>query len=379
MKASLASQIGLSERSPAPPARGRQLLRQYAWRRLPWVMGFALFGLTLPAWVAAVPADWAWARLWGDLDLHWQQWHALGGASAALAMLALARRWPDRAAARRRVRRVGLALAFGAVLLAANLSGFVLPRLPAATAAGEVLRLVSFNVNLGNTDQAPIVEWVRQTDPDVLALLEVTPAMTELLGALGQRYPHAQLRPSDDGFGMAVFSRLPLAGGRWGRDPGGMPTFTAQLCLPDGLAVALYVLHPMPPVNARYLAARDALFRSLPPAEPGALPTAGGLVMGDLNATAWTPALRALGDAGWARATSLRPTWGVGVALPIDHILATQAHWRRVRSGVGPALKSDHLPVWAEVGRTVQGHGGKAVMPPKDAACVAAAVTGSTP
>ena len=46
---------------------------------------------------------------------------------------------------------------------------------------------------------------------------------------------------------------------------------------------------------------------------------------------------------------------------------------------VGAPMRSDHLPVWAEVGRTVQGHGGKAVTHPKDAACAAAAVTGSAP
>ena len=239
----------------------------------------------------------------------------------------------------------------GAALGAGNLSIWVLPSLERATpAAGQhTLRVASFNVNLDNAEHQRIAQWVKELNPDVLALLEVTPAMQPLLDALRPHYPYAVVQLRDDPFGLAVLSRYQLLDDGIKQLNGGTPSLTAQLMwpvLPDGHGVALHVLHPTPPISPELRFDRDAAMRTLAPTDLISQ-GANAIALGDFNATAWTPAVRDLAQSGWARATSLQPTW-MGV-LPIDHILATHEHWQVLRTGVGPRLDSDHHPVWVDL------------------------------
>ena len=80
-----------------------------------------------------------------------------------------------------------------------------------------------------------MLDWLTSQSPDVLALTEVTPAMQPLLDALAQRYPHAALRPRDDPFGMAVFSRHAWQGARFVAEDGAPQRFVAQVQAPGGV------------------------------------------------------------------------------------------------------------------------------------------------
>jgi endonuclease/exonuclease/phosphatase (EEP) superfamily protein YafD len=127
--------------------------------------------------------------------------------------------------------------------------------------------------------------------------------------------------------------------------PGGTPHFNAVLATPAGGAFQLTVVHPMPPISPTDRQARDDLFAQLGAAPPGS--AVARVMMGDFNTTPWSAGLRRLHSAGWARASGLVPTYSLLRSLPIDHILATRAHWRVAAAGVGPWLGSDHKPVWA--------------------------------
>ena len=186
-------------------------------------------------------------------------------------------------------------------------------------------------------------DWASAEQPDVLALVEVTPDMQPLLARLAARYPHTALHARADPFGLAVFSRHPLQGAQL-HDDGRLPPRWRATVKALGAPFTLTVVHPMPPISAADRAERDALFDALAQ-QPAS--TRAQVIMGDFNSTPWSAGLRRVGDAGWARATTLQPTFALGRSLPLDHILATRAHWRVADAGMGPWLGSDHRPVWA--------------------------------
>lgn len=322
-----------------PDAAARVRWRNALERRLAALTLLSCLGATLPWWAQALPgATLAWL---GDLALHWQWLYAALGALAGVLWVAVAQ-------GRGRHRALAALLVLG-LCVAANLRWAVLPALAAAplsAPSAQGIRLVSFNVNLNNTRSADILAWVDQQQADVVALLEVTPDMQPLLAGMAQRYPYRAEQAAPDPFGMAVYSRLPWRDVQFVQPPGATPHFSAVLAQPAaGGAFQLTVVHPMPPISAADQRARDELFSQLGAALPGSAPPR--VLMGDFNSTPWAIGLRRLHDAGWARATGLAPTYSLLRSLPIDHILATRAHWQVAASGVGPWLGSDHRPVWA--------------------------------
>jgi endonuclease/exonuclease/phosphatase (EEP) superfamily protein YafD len=82
----------------------------------------------------------------------------------------------------------------------------------------------------------------------------------------------------------------------------------------------------------------------------------GALVLaGDLNTSPWSQSFRAVRVAtGLVPAGTLTPSWPAWpLALPqvaLDHIFVSQ-ELAVAASGIGPAVGSDHLPVWAKLER----------------------------
>lgn len=317
----------------------RAAWRAAVFRRFIWLAGLGIVGQTLPWCQDAVPT--AAGRWLADLAVHWQWAYGAMGVLCAAGCMVLAQ-------GRERARSAA-ACALAVVLVALNGTITPLPALPPAAAGGNTsheLKLLTFNVNLDNAKLQPMLDWLTSQSPDVLALAEVTPAMQPLLEALAQRYPHAALRPRDDPFGMAVFSRHAWQAARFVADGGAPQRFVAQVQAPGG-AFTLHVLHPMPPISAADRAARDALLATIAGEAANAAAPRGAVLMGDLNTTPWASGLRGMATQGWGRASGLAPTFALGRSLPLDHVLATRAHWQRVAHGAGPWLGSDHRPVWA--------------------------------
>jgi endonuclease/exonuclease/phosphatase (EEP) superfamily protein YafD len=88
------------------------------------------------------------------------------------------------------------------------------------------------------------------------------------------------------------------------------------------------------------------------------------ILAGDLNTTPWSKTYRALRRvAGLVPASTLRPTWPAWpLAFPqvaLDHIFVS-SDLTVSAAGTGPAVGSDHLPIWAIVQRRAAFERGKA-------------------
>ncbi|MBL8753073.1 MAG: endonuclease/exonuclease/phosphatase family protein [Planctomycetes bacterium] len=257
--------------------------------------------------------------------------------------LAAARRW-------RAMALVGAAAGLG---LAAALPPFLASPNP-GPADGPTVRVLSLNLlreNDGNVAQA--LAAVRAFAPDVVFCSEVTPAWQRGLDAGLVDFPHRIARADGGWFGVALYAKLPLhdaavlpLGYAWA------PCIRATVATPHG-PLGVLGIHTPRPGSALRNEERDRALAAVPDLVKALGPHV--LVLGDCNATTWTPAfqdlltrtgLRAAGDGRFA------PTWPAHVPLPlrirIDHALLGQG-LGVVDFAVGEPFGSDHLPLFVEL------------------------------
>ena len=235
-----------------------------------------------------------------------------------------------------------------------------LPKRPPAV-AGETIRIMSANLLAENRRTGPIVAEVAAVRPDVLVLLEYAPHWHQAFQvALGSEYPYVCHVQRWDSFGLAIYSRRPFV------EPvktalalGGAGTPQARAVIElAGRAVALYVVHLMPPIGRAYTAEQRAEFVDLLELlREEKLPV---VLCGDFNFTnesVFADELERLGLAdahrisGWGRGATW-PALGLVRYVPgvrIDHVFLSQELTSR-RSTVGRGGGSDHRPIVVEVG-----------------------------
>lgn len=220
---------------------------------------------------------------------------------------------------------VGCCLGFGAVLAPLALPG---PD-PSPAPTGPELRVMTANVQYGRAEPEAVVRLVRERRVDLLGVQELTPEFHDALLAAGlaELLPHMVIdaRPGPDGTGL--YSRHPAEAVDVEVDARSAHP-TGLVDVPGAPPVQVTVVHPVPPVGGDLGAWRRTL-RTLPrPEGDGRV----HMLIGDFNATADQPTMRALLDDGYVDAAAARgqgwvPTWsrGLGPALPIDHVLVDRS------------------------------------------------------
>ncbi len=224
----------------------------------------------------------------------------------------------------------------------------------AAAAAGSALRVLEINVLRENKRADQALQAIRDAAPDVVVALEVTPEWLERLAPLRQRYPHVVAEPQDDCFGLAVFSAYPVLAHRtlW-LGHGWVPSLRVTLDV-GGRPLDLLATHAVPPKDRIQTGARnDQLVDLAEEAKAGGRPL---LLVGDLNATPWSPHFRRLvregrlADSG--RGFGLKGTWPsfapAWLRIPIDHVLVSPHLLVRDRR-TGRPFGSDHVPLLVDV------------------------------
>ena len=266
---------------------------------------------------------------------------AMGWLVVCASLLAAARRWWPAASC-----------ALGAVVAAC----IVLPQWCAASPtltaqpAATALRVASLNLLRGNeANVATALAAVHDAAPDVVFCSEVTPQWLAGLEAGLPELPHRCVHGDPGYYGVALFSRWPLADARviplafeWA------PAIRAVVSTPAG-PVGVLGVHTPRPGGSKRSAQRDEAVAAIVAVLAG-LPST-HLVLGDLNTTPWNPAFTdLLANAQLRVATRAEPTWPAGVPrplrLPIDHVLiggelTADAAW------AGREFGSDHLPLLA--------------------------------
>jgi len=222
---------------------------------------------------------------------------------------------------------------------------------------GPELKVCTINVLTQNTEYDRIIECLKDANPDVIAVLELSSSLEEqLIRELGVSYPYRLTEPQDDGnFGIGLFSRLPFQSvGVFHLSANWRPSIQAEVQW-NQQTIQLLAAHPVAPMNSRHfhgrnldlklLAERVQTLRVEHPATPL-------IVVGDLNLTPWSPLFHDFLAASELRSASqgrgLTPTWYRWPVFPfglvLDHGFSTLelvCTGRTIHGDVG----SDHRPV----------------------------------
>jgi endonuclease/exonuclease/phosphatase (EEP) superfamily protein YafD len=194
-----------------------------------------------------------------------------------------------------------------------------------------------------------LTDLIRAEDPDLLFIQEVTRPWEKQLEKIRNEYPHGVIRGAEDAGGIASLSRWPLLRA----DDAGIGDYNGP-CLEIRLNIGNRLVHiinthtppPMGKLNSQmrnkhFEVIADRL-RDLP---------APKILIGDLNATMWSPYFKRLvertGLVNAREGFGVLPTWPTHLPvmkIPIDHCLVSR-DIRVVGVRTGPHIGSDHLPL----------------------------------
>ena len=235
-----------------------------------------------------------------------------------------------------------------------------LPR-PVVANTTPVVRVMSANLLMVNTDTAGIFGEIQAAKPDVLFLQEYTAAWHEAVQkALAADYPYSSVVMREDSFGIALYSRTPFAGEVDQRFPlgrAGVEQMRGEIEL-GGRRFAIYNVHLLPPRTPLYTSEhRLQLADLVDTLRAEKLPY---IVCGDFNFPETSPQhfeLKRIGvlEAHEQSAIGRGATWPVnGVfryivpGVRIDHIYFSP-EITATACEVGVGRGSDHRPVVADL------------------------------
>ena len=264
---------------------------------------------------------------------------------------------------------IGIWLLLAGLLSAIFIQGYMLypysPLAPKAVAEVEddevkdgAFSIMVVNVYMPNREKDELLEIVRGKEPTFLLLMEVDSWWIEQLGVLHDAYPHRIERPNDNTYGMALYSKLPLADGEvlyFNEED--VPSFRTKATLADGSVFQLLTMHPVPPKPSKYpdnMGEKEVALmkagRLIADSRP--LPT---VMAGDLNDVGWSynsrrfETLSGLRDLRCGRglynsfnATSLLLRW------PLDYIYVSP-EFKVLELERLDNFGSDHFPYFAKL------------------------------
>ena len=218
---------------------------------------------------------------------------------------------------------------------------------PSNDCEGAEYKIVSFNVHTANTRKEDVIRFLQDQNPTVIALYEIDNAWAGPLQALDKNYPYRIVRPSEDNFGIGIWSQRELKDTKIEFSPIGIPVLHTLIGTTVD-APMLFAIHPLPPVNAVASADRNTVFQMVADRLNQDSQRA-QVVVGDFNATPWSWPLRNIVKQ--QNLQSLRPyawtgTWPSPIrqiGIPIDQALGRNI---TCMSGeVAANLGSDHRPL----------------------------------
>lgn len=291
----------------------------------------------------ATVISWAAGAYWpAELLTHFRLHFVVG--SAVLAAVAVARR----------LSAVALVATAAAAVNALPLLPYVLPGPDPGASDNPALRVLTANVRYRNTDHEGVLELVKAESPDIVGLLEVTPAWARGLAELERQYPYSVVRPEDTAHGLALFSRLPIS--ELSTSPyreGKVQTAIRVRLVLEDRPLILTLAHLMAPMTPGQAALRNQQIREIA-AMIGREQDVQHLVTGDMNISPWSPSFSLFEKSGLVNASMGKgylATWPAILkwfGIPIDHTLLSDN--LRLRSfHIGEPFGSDHLAIIADV------------------------------
>ncbi|MBD1940060.1 endonuclease/exonuclease/phosphatase family protein [Microcoleus sp. FACHB-68] len=219
----------------------------------------------------------------------------------------------------------------------------------ATVSAGTPLKVLLANVLTSNRQYSKIISLVEKNSPDIAVFLEVNEVWSKQLEAIQDILPYSLVYPREDNFGIALYSKTAL------NDPAykffadeDVVSLLANVSISDQI-VSIVSTHPLPPSNQEYFNGRNTQLEEISKyVQQLKNPH---LVVGDLNATMWSPYYKQFIQKSGLHNTragfGILPTWPAQSPLlyiPLDHCLVSskiKVRETKTLENIG----SDHLPL----------------------------------
>jgi endonuclease/exonuclease/phosphatase (EEP) superfamily protein YafD len=215
--------------------------------------------------------------------------------------------------------------------------------------ADGTLRIISINTWHKLRDSTALHDYLMRERADVVVMTEMGPDKLRLLDELKAAYPHQVHCAESWVCSMALISRYPISDAGAARVAIEQPPLVWARVKAMDAQVMVVGTHLHRPSRSPWLHEKQmtSLIQFI------SLINGPTVLAGDFNTAPWANSFKRLMlDAWMFPALQLKPTWPAWpVALPqvaLDHVLVS-ADLTIARSGTGPAVGSDHLPVWAEI------------------------------
>lgn len=212
------------------------------------------------------------------------------------------------------------------------------------------------NVLITNDSTGALVNIVRERNPELLLAMEVNDRWIEGLSPLEQDYPHTIKYPTDNAYGMALYSKLPLDETeiKFFHDHQDVPAIVTRVTLPSGDDFMFYGVHPVAPMpSSRWPDGRGEREKTL--IEIGNMVVQSPLpaiVAGDFNDVSWSHTSRLFETEGHLNnvrlGRGLYNTFDARSAImrwPLDHYFVSD-EFSVLELERLPDFGSDHFPMY---------------------------------
>ena len=278
---------------------------------------------------------------WFDLTTHFQPQYLIGLLACA-GFCAWQRRW----------RTMAVAVICAAIPLSRILPLYMPLTRTAHAGPASTLSLLLVNIKAENRQFEKLRAYIRESDPDIIALEEFNELWHNELSPVLKDYPYTIHEFREDNFGIGLYSRLPVENLKIKRFSD-VPSISGDLTV-NGRPLTVLVTHPIPPVRPSAFRYRNRHFANMAAARGEYHDNL--VLIGDLNSSSWSYFFQKLAaDMGLRDSREgfgLQFSWPTMTALlltTIDHALVSDnivVNERRIGKDIG----SDHFPVYLEIG-----------------------------
>ncbi|MCX2743218.1 endonuclease/exonuclease/phosphatase family protein [Mangrovivirga sp. M17] len=220
------------------------------------------------------------------------------------------------------------------------------------------ISLVLMNVKMKNKNAQPIIDQIREIEPDLFLAMEVNQWWNDQLKVIEKEYPYSRKVLNELTYGMSLYSKFPFKKININYlQNKNVPSFESIITLDNGKDIRLYTIHPVPPIHFEHLpdneGQREIAMKKLgEKIENKELPT---IVAGDINDVVWsyTDGLTGTND----KLLDVRIGRGFYNSFnahnfltrwPLDHVFVTKEFMLNKIERL-PKTSSDHFGIYVEL------------------------------
>jgi endonuclease/exonuclease/phosphatase (EEP) superfamily protein YafD len=216
----------------------------------------------------------------------------------------------------------------------------------------ETLSILSINLLASNTNYTDALELIREHDPDVVVLLELSEQWEKQMQGLYPQFPFQKMYSHNDNFGIGILSKIPMVSSLTNFGKGFPPSILSELEI-NGKPVSILATHPVPPVSQDMFKFRNLQLEEI--VKLSKEQKGNFILVGDLNTSSYSKHFQKVMENGNLKDS--RKGFGIASSWPtnyyimrttLDHFLF-KGEMQVLKRTTARNIGSDHFAVFLKV------------------------------